>query len=455
MKTMNLDGFKSALTRAASVKGEAGAIAQKKLILENYMIVDENGIAVDPETLDITIAPSAAAVPGVTPEMDSIAEERVAKSVRSELARQSSASRMPIVTSERAPWDNARQYGRLKAFSSKESAYRFGSFVMAALGNKKSAQFCANNGIHVKAHYEGSNVSGGFIVPDEFQNELVTLREQYGVFRRNAKIYPMNSDTLRISKKSSGLTAYFVGEINAGTESTMSLDAVQLVAKKLMCITTVSNEMLEDATINVGDDIANDIAYQFSYKEDDAGFNGTGISTYGGIVGLAGALTNSTYQVATSATTTYASVTKDEISLALAKLPNWAWQRNNVKIYCHKSVYHNIFERLAMAAGGVTATEMSNGITAKYFGVPVEFAQAMPAITGTTGTDGDVLAYIGDLSQACFMGDRRSTSIAFNEGALNTFEQDERAIRGTERFDIVCANVGGSTATGAMVKFTL
>jgi HK97 family phage major capsid protein len=222
-----------------------------------------------------------------------------------------------------------------------------------------------------------------------------------------------------------------------------------------MCLTTISNEMLEDATINVGDDIANDIAYQFSYKEDDAGFNGTGTSTYGGIVGLAGALTNSTYQVATSATTTYASVSKDEISAALAKLPNWAWQRNNVKIYCHKSVYHNIFERLSMAAGGVTANEMSNGISAKYFGVPVEFAQAMPAITATTGSDGDVLAYIGDLSQACFMGDRRSTSIAFNEGALNTFEQDERAIRGSERFDIVCANVGGSTATGAMVKFTL
>lgn len=452
MKTMNLDGFKTALTRAASVKGEAGALAQKSLILENYMIVDENGIAVDPETLDVTISPSAAAVPGVMPELDSVSEERVAKSVRSELSRIGSSSRVPVVTSERAPWDNARQYGRLKAFSSKESAYRFGSWVMAANGHKKSAQFCANNGIHVKAHYEGSNVSGGFIVPDEFQNELVTLREQYGVFRRNAKIYPMASDTLRISKKSAGLTAYFVGEINAGTESTMSLDAVQLVAKKLMCLTTISNEMLEDSTINVGDDIANDIAYQFSYKEDDAGFNGTGTSTYGGIVGLSGALSDATYQIADGAATATSGVTKDEISAGLAKLPYWAWQRNNVKIYCHKSVYHNVFERLAMATGGTSAVDVANGISARYFGVPVEFTQVL---TSAPSGGGAIYAYVGDLSQACFMGDRRSTSISFNEGALNTFEQDERAIRGTERFDIVCANVGGSTASGAMIKLTL
>jgi HK97 family phage major capsid protein len=98
---------------------------------------------------------------------------------------------------------------------------------------------------------------------------------------------------------------------------------------------------------------------------------------------------------------------------------------------------------------------MSNGISPRYFGYPVEFSQVLPAVTATTGADGDVLAYIGDLSQACFLGDRRATAIAFSDSALNAFEQDERVVRGTERFDIVCANVGGSTAAGAMVKFTL
>jgi len=456
MKTMTIDQFKDALTKAAKAKGEAGVVAQKKLILEgDFMITDAAGVAVDPEALDVAIRAAAPAMEEDSADTAGI-EEKVAKSVRSALGiRTTGGSSAMAVTAEPKAWESAKQYGRLKAFKSKEAAYRFGSFCLAAMGHRKSAQFCANNGIQVKAHSEGVNSAGGFLVPDEFENEIVTLREQYGVFRRNAKIYPMSSDTLRISKRTAGLTAYFVGEINAGTESTQTFDSVQLVAKKLMCLTTVSNELLEDALVNIGDDIANEVAYAFSLKEDDAGFNGTGTSTYGGIVGLAGALTNATYQVSTSATTSYASVTKEEISAALAKLPNWAFQRNNVKIYCHKSTYHAIFERLSMAAGGVTANEMANGIAPRYFGYPVEFSQVLPAVTATTGADGDVLAYIGDLSQACFLGDRRSTAIAFSDSALNAFEQDERVVRGTERFDIVCANVGGSTATGAMVKFTL
>ena len=40
METMNLAKFRDVLTKAAAIKGEAGVIAQKKLILDRYMIVD-------------------------------------------------------------------------------------------------------------------------------------------------------------------------------------------------------------------------------------------------------------------------------------------------------------------------------------------------------------------------------------------------------------------------------
>jgi len=257
METMNLNDFRSALERAGKFKGETGVVAQKKLILDKYMIVDENGLAVDPESLDITIS---AAAPAPEMEEDSMntenLEEKIAKSVRSALVANAAPSARPMaVVAEPKAWDTAKQYGKLKAFKSKENAYRFGSWCLAAMGHQKSAQFCKNNGIHMKAHTEGVNSAGGFLVPDEFENELISLRESYGVFRRNAKIYPMGSDTLRIPKRTAGLTAYFVGEANAGTESTQTLDSVQLVAKKLMCLTTVSNELLEDAIVNIGDDI--------------------------------------------------------------------------------------------------------------------------------------------------------------------------------------------------------
>lgn len=453
MKTMNVEQFKGALQRAAQIKGAEGVTVQKKLILQNYMITDADGMAVDPESLDVTISAAA-------PETDAMTDEEkemVSKSIRREVsARLDSMPRglSAVANLDEKPWERASVYssGR-KAFSSKEMAWKFGTWCLATLGHKKSLDNCRNHGIQIKAHTEGVNSQGGFLVPDEMAAELVTLREQYGVFRRNAKIYRMTSDTLRIPRKNTGLTAYWVGEAIAATESTMGLDNVQLVAKKLTALTTVSNELLEDSIIDLASDVANEIAYQFAFKEDDAGFNGDGTSTYGGVVGLASALTDTTYQVSDSGETSYSAITTADVSAAIALLPNWASQRNNVKIYCNKSTYHTVFERLLASSGGATFAEVSAGtVTPRYLGYPVEFTQAI-AYTPSTGDS--VVAYIGDLSQACYLGDRRSTSIAFSDSALNAFEQDERVVRGTERVDIVCANVGGSAATGAIIKFRL
>lgn len=452
MKTMNLDQFKNALEKAARIKGADGVAMQKKLILEGYMVTDAEGMAVDPEMLDVTIAAAA-------PETDAMSDqekEQISKSIRREVASRLDA--MPrglsaVANVDDKPWERARVYsaGR-KAFSSKEMAWKFGTWCLATLGHKKSVENCKNFGITIKAHTEGVNSQGGFLVPDEMAAELVTLREQYGVFRRNAKIYRMTSDTLRIPRKNTGLTAYWVGEAIAATESTMGFDNVQLVAKKLTALTTVSNELLEDSIIDLASDVANEIAYQFAFKEDDAGFNGDGTSTYGGVVGLNTALSDGTYQISDGGASAYSGVTVLELSGGFKKLPQWAYQRGNVKIYCSRAAYSGVFERLALSAGGVTAAEMTAGIREpRFFGYPVEYTQVIPA----TESAGAVFAYIGDLSQACYLGDRRATSIAFSDSALNAFEQDERVVRGTERVDIVCANVGSSSASGAMIKMTL
>ena len=454
MKTMNLSDFSTCLEKAAKQKGAAGVVAQKSLVLENYMIVDEAGMAVDPSSLDIVIK---AASPAEAPEIeaDAASAEAIAKSVRKNLAQEVLTANLHVRAEVGKDWEKARVFGRLKHLKSQESAYKFGRWALGALGHQKSAEWCKANGIslvRMKGHVEGINSQGGFTVPDEFENELINLREQYGVFRRNARVVPMSSDVKRIPKRSGTVTAYFVGEAAAITESQQSFDQVQLVAKKLGVLTTISSELNEDNVVGLGDDLAGEIAYAFALKEDDCGFNGDGTSTYGGIVGLANALTDATYQVSDGGQTTYAAVTQAEISAGFRKLPAWAAQRNNIKIFCSKNAFHGIFERLAMAAGGVTAAEMANGLVApKFFGYPVEFAQVIPV----SESGGSTFAYIGDLAQGCIFGDRRQQTVAFSDSALNAFEQDELAVRGTQRFDIVCANVGSASAYGALVKMTL
>jgi HK97 family phage major capsid protein len=64
-------------------------------------------------------------------------------------------------------------------------------------------------------------------------------------------------------------------------------------------------------------------------------------------------------------------------------------------------------------------------------------------------------ALFGDLSLAASFGDRRQTEVQISDSALNAFEQDELAIRGTERFDINVHDVGDSSAAGPVVGLLL
>ncbi len=69
----------------------------------------------------------------------------------------------------------------------------------------------------------------------------------------------------------------------------------------------------------------------------------------------------------------------------------------------------------------------------------------------STTANGTRLAYFGDISQGCTMGDRRQTTIQTSDSAFDVFEKDEIAIRGTERFDIQCHDVGDGSNAGSVV----
>ena len=456
MKTITIKDYAAGLQAAAKQQGAKGVEFAKSLMLNGVMLVDEAGNPVDPESVDITLTPAVGEkaqdmVEAEEEEDEEETEKAIAKSVRKHLAAERSQGiSVPrgIVQAGDSP---RRVYKSVRHFKSSETAFRFGQFLLGASGNRKSAQWCLQNGVFTKAHVESVNSQGGYLVPEEFEQEIITLREQYGVFRANARVVPMSRDTKWMPRRTGGLTAYWVGETAAGQESTQSFDRVQLVARKLMVLTTVSTELDEDAITNMGDDAAQEIAYEFAKREDEAGFNGDGTSSYGGIVGLANTVGTAGVADSGLGTSDIANLTMAMVAKMFAKLPNWA-QGGNVKLYCHKSVYHEAFERLAMSAGGVTAAEIASGYSPRFFGYPVVISQALP--TTATTTDGTVLAYFGDLSQGCYFGDRREITIKTSDSALNAFEQDEVALKGTQRVDIVCANVGSASEAGAVIKFT-
>jgi HK97 family phage major capsid protein len=98
----------------------------------------------------------------------------------------------------------------------------------------------------------------------------------------------MGSDQLQIPRRKGGLTAFFFNDDDGTgiTASDKNWDLVTLSAKKLGALARVSKDLVEDAIINVVDDLAQEMAYAFAVKEDNCLINGDGTSTYGGMQGF-------------------------------------------------------------------------------------------------------------------------------------------------------------------------
>jgi HK97 family phage major capsid protein len=286
----------------------------------------------------------------------------------------------PIVADKRGEKADVAQYhraGKLFAFKgadAEKNAFRSGQWLAATMfGNEKAAQYCRDNGIGVqKAQSEGVNTAGGFLVEGEMEKTIIDLREEYGTFRSFATVRPDGERHPEPAAPHRRLTAYWVAEAAAATESQKSWDNVSLVAKKLMCYSLISTELSEDAFINVADDLANEMAYAFAVAEDAAGWNGDGTSTYGGIRGVRTKIIDGTHTAsaidAASGHDTFAEYDATDLVTIMSKLPKYA--RRNARWYTSTVGFDLVFQRLTAAAGGNSIMTLGQGLGFSYLGYP-------------------------------------------------------------------------------------
>tara|TARA_Y100001963_G_scaffold158939_2_gene260432 strand:+ start:102 stop:1511 length:1410 start_codon:yes stop_codon:yes gene_type:complete len=461
---VNIKQVRSDLQELLDQNGESSFPRLKALYLKDIEITDADGNPLDAEAVDVEISlPVEAEVneDAIDPDeeakqMEDEDEEETAKSlsatdiagiVRKELARTN--TRKPVSQVRVGSTKGMTKVGSIKHLTDDETAYRFGRWVAACNGHTKSMVWCKDYGVRIKTHQETVNSAGGYLVPDEFSDQLISLREEYGVVRNNATIVPMASDVKRIPRRTDTMTAYWVGESASITASDQTFDQVNLVAKKLAARTKISNELNEDAMINLGDTLAGEIAYAFAKSEDDAAFLGDGTSTYGGCVGLkTNVLAGGTVQASNRAV---ASVTMADITKLMAALPHYA-DTANTKFYMHKQTFGEILMRLASNASGASIADVYNTKRVPSFlGYEVVFTQSMTKAASGSFTQDDHMIYFGDLSQAVYLGDRRQTTMAFSDSADSAFEQDEISVRGTERISLVATNLGTAAAAGSVV----
>jgi HK97 family phage major capsid protein len=336
-------------------------------------------------------------------------------------------------------------------------SYVTGLFVSGLANDGARKKYTDVTGVEYKAHTQSTDANGGLFVPEETSSYIIDLKEQYGVFRRNVRIEPMGSETIRIFRMNDDITAHWGSELGNYTASDMSFGSVVLTSKKLTAYAQISEDLSLNATVNLGQRFAESVARQFAKKEDEAGFNGDGTSAFGGITGVGnkfrqvleaggGTWTNDANKanlggVQVISGNLFTEATLTDFITGYSKLPTYA--RAGAKLYVNKTAFSASGERLAYSAGGVTAAEIAGSYGMRFLGFPVEIVDVMPSADANS----QVFAYFGNLAQAASMGDRMSTSIK-TDTSLG-FQNDSIFVKATEYVDIAVHDVGNYSATAS------
>jgi HK97 family phage major capsid protein len=344
--------------------------------------------------------------------------------------------------------------GKLKSFKGQDAehdAWVSGHYFAAALyGNDNSKQWLAERGYQVKnAHSTGDNSKGGYVVPQETAATIIRLVEDFGVFRRNiGTVFPIANGSLQVPKRAGGFTVRHPGENQEIVESDASFSMVELTPHKAAILTKLSSELNEDALPLLADFLVNEFAYAFAVDEDTCGFRGDGSLASNRITGLESALNTGAIAIATSETS-FGALTMASFLKAMAQVKQYPGMRP--AWYIHSAGYHASMARLKAASGGNAINDLQMGFNAEFLGFPVIFTQVLPSTLATNSNA--KVAYFGDLSLACAMGDSRLVTIA--SSTERYFENDQIGVRATQRYDIQVHDRGTASEGAAVVALQL
>jgi len=116
----------------------------------------------------------------------------------------------------------------------------------------------------------GTDTSGGYLVPEEFMNELIQALEEQNIFRRIARIITTNSEKLKVPIATASGTASWIEENDEIPESDSVFGQIILNAYKLATMMRTSTELVEDSAFNIQAYIAQEFARRIGAREEEA-----------------------------------------------------------------------------------------------------------------------------------------------------------------------------------------
>lgn len=284
---------------------------------------------------------------------------------------------------------------------------------------------------HEKTLTENVGAAGGFLVPQDFRAELLSVMGESSIVRPRATIIRMARRQIAIPVVDQtgttagqahwfgGMVGYWAEEAAEKTASDASFRQVVLTAHKLIGYTRASDELVDDAAISLGDFLSGPMGFAglLAWMEDYAFLNGTGVGQPLGVI-KAGATITVNRQATSPA------VQFDDLANMRAQcLPsgNYVWVVNQGLM--------DEFITMNGPSGNASYIWQQNavdGIPTTIMGFPVIWSEKNPA----PDSAGDVV--LADFNYY-LVGDRQATTIESTQ--YDYWRYDQTSWRAVHRVD--------------------
>lgn len=281
-----------------------------------------------------------------------------------------------------------------------------------------------------RALSEGTDSAGGYLVPEEFELDVIRVIETYGLIPKYARTHEMKYLTKSLAGQSSGVSVTWPGESTAGTSSQPVLEQPQLTLRKMMGLTAWSNEVLSDTqglVVYLSDIFGEALAAEI----DNQGFQGTGSSP--AITGLT-KITGSEVQTLVGETS-FAAIDRANLIAGTRKLTQA--RRTGGRFVFHRDVI-GVIEGMTDDNGQPLIRGMNEGEVTRLLGYPLEETEKMPSLADNDDA-ATVFGVFGNFKWVHY-GRKAGIAVAIaKEGTIgsdNLFEKDMGGLRVTQRVDI-------------------
>lgn len=129
-------------------------------------------------------------------------------------------------------------------------------------------------GDEAKSLRVSDSTAGGYLAPDQFNQDLDRNVVLFSPVRQVARVLPTGSPAVLWPKRTGGMTASWVGETGARPETTVTFGQNRYPVFELAAYVDVSNAMLEDSDFDIASLLSFEFGEEFGYEEGKAFVNG-------------------------------------------------------------------------------------------------------------------------------------------------------------------------------------